>query len=153
MQAAAATLSPIPGFDPAAYAAALIARFGNPAIRHLCLQIAADGSQKLPPRILAPAAHALDKGGDAAAFALAFAAWVRFLQARADTGAALVPADPLADALTKAAAGAAPVAALAKVLGLGDNAPFTAPAWCALVETRLAALQSQGVLGLAVTLA
>lgn len=45
-------LLPTPGFDPAACAADLMRRFGNPAIGHLCPQIAADGSQKLPPRIL-----------------------------------------------------------------------------------------------------
>lgn len=35
-----------------AYRTALVARFANPAIRHLLAQIAADGSQKLPVRIL-----------------------------------------------------------------------------------------------------
>jgi fructuronate reductase len=149
MRAAAATLPPIPGFDPAAYAADLIRRFENPAIRHLCLQIAADGSQKLPPRIFAPAAEALAKGQDAAAFALATAAWVRFLQGRSDAGATLAPSDPLVEPLSKAANSAAPVTALARVLGLQDRLPFTSVPWCVLVDTHLAALRDQGVLSVA----
>lgn len=153
MRAAAATLPPIPGFDPAAYAADLIRRFENPAIRHLCLQIATDGSQKLPPRIFAPAADALVQGEGAAAFALATAAWARFLQGCSDTGATLTPSDPLVEPLSAAATSAAPVVALARVLGLQDRLPFTSAPWCALVESRLSALRSQGVLTVAKDLA
>jgi fructuronate reductase len=149
MQAAAATLPAIPGFDPAAYAADLIRRFENPAIRHLCLQIAADGSQKLPPRIFSPAAEALARGEDAGAFALATAAWARFLQGRSDAGAILTPSDPLIEPLSMAAASATPVAALARALGLQDRLPFTSAPWCALVETRLAALRTQGIYNVA----
>jgi fructuronate reductase len=149
MRAAAATLPPIPGFDPAAYAADLIRRFENPGINHLCLQIAADGSQKMPPRIFVPAAEALAKEQDATAFAIATAAWARFLQGRADTGATLTPLDPLAEPLAAATASAMPVDALARVLGLQDRLPFTSAAWCSLVETQLAALRGEGVLNFA----
>jgi fructuronate reductase len=121
----------------------------KPTRDHLCLQIAADGSQKLPPRIFAPAAEALTCGKDAASFALATAAWARFLQGRADSGAALSPDDPLVAPLTAAATGADPVAALARVLGLQDRLPFTAAAWCALVTARLAALRTHGAKDLA----
>jgi fructuronate reductase len=43
---------PLPADDVAAYRAALLDRFENPAIRHALAQIAADGSQKIPVRIL-----------------------------------------------------------------------------------------------------
>ena len=43
---------PLPADEIAAYRAALLERFANPRIRHLLAQIAADGSQKLPIRIL-----------------------------------------------------------------------------------------------------
>jgi fructuronate reductase len=43
---------PLPEPDLAAYRAALIERFSNPRIRHTLAQIAADGSQKLPIRLL-----------------------------------------------------------------------------------------------------
>lgn len=153
MHAAAATLPEIPDFDPATYAADLVRRFENPAIRHLCQQIANDGSQKMPQRIFAPAAAALANGQDGAAFALATAAWIRFLQGRDDNGVTLTPIDPLADILTRAATSATPVAALAHTLGLQDRAPFTSAPWCALVDTRLASLQTKGVRGLAKELA
>ncbi len=149
MQAAAITVPPIPGFDPTVYAADLIHRFDNPAICHLCLQIAADGSQKLPPRILDPAADALANGQDAAVFALAVAAWARFLQGRGDDGVTLTRSDPLVEMLSTAANSASPVTALARVLGLQDRLPFTSASWCALVEARLDALRNKGVLSLA----
>src|SRR3546814_471388 len=50
---AEATLSPPPGLDVAAYRRDLMARFANPALMHRTRQIAMDGSQKLPQRLLA----------------------------------------------------------------------------------------------------
>jgi fructuronate reductase len=43
---------PLPASDLAQYRAALLTRFANPRIRHQLAQIAADGSQKLPVRVL-----------------------------------------------------------------------------------------------------
>jgi fructuronate reductase len=43
---------PLPATDLVAYRAALLARFANPRIRHTLAQIAADGSQKVPIRVL-----------------------------------------------------------------------------------------------------
>jgi fructuronate reductase len=48
----AARYVPLPAADLAAYRAALLERFANPRIRHTLAQIAADGSQKLPIRVL-----------------------------------------------------------------------------------------------------
>lgn len=76
LQAAAGTLAPVPGVDPRDYAAALMARFGNRAIAHRLEQIAMDGTQKLPPRILAPAAEVLARGGDTDSFARITAGWI-----------------------------------------------------------------------------
>lgn len=87
MAGAARTLPPGP--DSAAYAEALMRRFANPAIDHRLLQIATDGSQKLPQRLLAPAAE-----GAGAAHAFAVAAWLVFLGGRAEDGAALPLDDP-----------------------------------------------------------
>ncbi|MDR8241074.1 fructuronate reductase, partial [Acinetobacter baumannii] len=42
----------ITGVDLLAYADSLIARFSNPALKHRTWQIAMDGSQKLPQRML-----------------------------------------------------------------------------------------------------
>jgi fructuronate reductase len=46
------SFTPPEGVDLATYAEALLDRFRNPAIHHLTWQIAMDGSQKLPQRIL-----------------------------------------------------------------------------------------------------
>ncbi len=78
LAAAAATLGPVPGVDPSTYAEALLARFANPAIDHRTVQIAMDGTQKLPPRIFEPAAEVLARGGDAGSFALVTAAWMAY---------------------------------------------------------------------------
>jgi fructuronate reductase len=48
----AARYVPLPAADLAAYRAALLERFANPRIRHTLAQIAADGSQKVPIRVL-----------------------------------------------------------------------------------------------------
>ena len=55
MQSAVQTVSGIEPTVLAQYRIALLQRFDNPAIDHRCLQIATDGSQKLPQRILTPA--------------------------------------------------------------------------------------------------
>ncbi len=47
---------PLPAADVATYRTALQERFANPRIRHTLAQIAADGSQKLPIRVL-PVVH------------------------------------------------------------------------------------------------
>ena len=66
--------------EVAAYRDALLERFANPRIRHLLAQIAADGSQKLPIRILPVlrAERAAGRGPGAAAQVLA--AWVLHLR-------------------------------------------------------------------------
>ncbi len=52
MEDAAVTLAMPEGTDLAAYSASLLKRFSNPALRHRTWQIAMDGSQKLPQRLL-----------------------------------------------------------------------------------------------------
>jgi len=103
MQEMATTLQLTPGMDVAAYRRALVARFSNPALRHLTAQIAMDGSQKLPQRFFAPALDRLSAGRSARRIALGVAAWLRFLQGRAENGETLRVADPLAERLTTAA--------------------------------------------------
>ena len=53
---------PLPPEDIAAYRAALLERYANPRIRHLLRQIAADGSQKVPIRILPTVRAELARG-------------------------------------------------------------------------------------------
>jgi fructuronate reductase len=78
MNAATATLDPVPGIDLDAYADELMARFANKAIAHRTYQIAMDGTQKLPQRLLEPATEALAQGSQAETYAIAVAAWMRY---------------------------------------------------------------------------
>lgn len=104
------TLSPPPELDVAAYRQALMARFDNPALLHRTRQIAMDGSQKLPQRLLAPIEARLQKGESIHALSLAVAAWIRWQGAVDDLGGAYVVDDPLADTLAAAIAGRADAA-------------------------------------------
>ncbi len=63
MQEQAPTLSMPEGTDLNAYATLLIERFSNPSLRHRTWQIAMDGSQKLPQRLLDPVRLHLQNGG------------------------------------------------------------------------------------------
>jgi fructuronate reductase len=107
MQEAAATLQMPPQVDLAAYSRALMARFANPALQHQTTQIARDGSQKLPMRLFATAAARAACGLASPHIALAVAAWLRFLQGRADDGSLLPIEDPKKDMLLAAARRAA----------------------------------------------
>ncbi len=79
----------VPGMDLAAYTAQLEDRFRNPAMRHRLQQIAMDGSQKLPQRLLLPALERLRQGHMPSRIALTVAAWMRFLLRRDERGTQL----------------------------------------------------------------
>ncbi|WEV63864.1 mannitol dehydrogenase family protein [Bifidobacterium sp. ESL0732] len=63
----------------AEYRKQLLERFENPNIRHLLMQIASDGSEKLPVRIVPAAKKALKDGKSVVPAARAIAAWILFL--------------------------------------------------------------------------
>jgi fructuronate reductase len=98
------TLTAPRGLDLAKYAEAILARFRNPEIRHYLAQIAWDGTQKLPFRILGTLTEALEAGRSIERLAIPLAAWMRFVALRAKTGEAIT--DPLADALSEIGVGA-----------------------------------------------
>jgi len=93
---AATTLSPPAGLDVPAYRAALMQRFANSALNHRTRQIAMDGSQKLPQRLLAPIIVRLERNQKVETLALAVAAWMRWQEGRDDSGTPYVVDDPLA---------------------------------------------------------
>ena len=95
------TLAVPRGFDLVAYKASLLDRFANPALRHRTTQIAMDGSQKLPQRLLGTVRDRLAAGAEPRWAALAVAAWMRYVWAGApDGGGAPLPLDdPLRDRL------------------------------------------------------
>jgi fructuronate reductase len=93
----APTLGATTGLDVPAYIAAVLKRFRNPAIVHKLSQIAWDGSQKLPFRILETTADALAAGRPLERLAVPIAAWMRFIERRDAEGVEIV--DPLAPRL------------------------------------------------------
>jgi len=73
---AAATLEPASGIDTVAYAGSLLDRFANSALQHKLMQIAMDGSQKIPQRWLEPLAINQAAGRSSPATLQALAAWI-----------------------------------------------------------------------------
>jgi len=82
--------------DLGGYRDALARRFVNPALPHRTKQIAMDGSQKLPQRLLGTVRDNLASGRPIARLALAVAAWMRYVGGRDESGRAIDVADPLA---------------------------------------------------------
>lgn len=157
MEAAAATLPAIPGADLPGYAEELATRFKNPSIAHATRHIAMDGTQKLPQRILAPAALALEAGGPLRPFVFAAAAWMRWCLGVEDgpegplTGAAYALNDPreqeIRDALERAEGAEAVAAALMALPDLFPAALTASAIWRAAVADALAAMIAEGVRG------
>ncbi len=124
MREVATTLYVPASVDMPAYCRALLARFANPALRHRTAQIAMDGSQKLPQRLFAPALARVRVGQDVPRIALGIAAWLRFLQGRADDRSTLHVDDPKAETLTRAARAAGDPRALCDaILAIRDVVP------------------------------
>lgn len=94
---AAPTIDAAPGQDLPAYADALLARFANPALHHRLIQIAMDGSQKIPQRWLETLAWHQARGRRCPALEQAVAAWIAFLRSGQPVE------DPLAGKLRDAA--------------------------------------------------
>lgn len=117
----APTVSQPEGEDLTAYCAALLVRYQNPAIRHRTWQIAMDGSQKLPQRILATIADTLAAGRVPHGLCLAVAAWMRYVGGVDESGQPIDVRDPLAERL-RAASHSAPDAAgkVAALLAIRD---------------------------------
>lgn len=108
----------LPAADLAAYREALLHRFANPRIRHELAQIAADGSQKLPARILPVLRRERERGRPPAAAVSALAGWIAHLRGAgapiADVRAgelARLAAGPLADAIPRTLAALDPALA------------------------------------------
>lgn len=85
------------GPEPSAYSADILARFRNPGIVHRLSQIAMDGSQKLPVRIVASMAEAIAAGRKVDRLGTVLGAWFRFAVREAAAGRTLQ--DPLGEAM------------------------------------------------------
>ncbi len=93
---AAETLGPAEGLDVLAYRQSLLERFRNPALNHRLRQIAMDGSQKLPQRLLNTIRDRVRRGDDSPALVLGVAGWIHWLSGTDDIGGMHAIDDPLA---------------------------------------------------------
>ncbi|UIJ72503.1 mannitol dehydrogenase family protein [Aurantimonas sp. HBX-1] len=112
----------VPGADLGAYRDALIRRFNNPALKHRTWQIAMDGSQKLPQRLLGTVRDRLAAGAPVDRLALGVAAWMRYVTGTDEKGTAIDVRDPMADRLKAIGAAA------------GRDAPRLAAAYLGVEE-------------------
>jgi fructuronate reductase len=92
----APSFTPPPGVSVVEYGESALERFANPVIAHRTLQVAMDGSQKLPQRVLHTMMDRRAAGASPYWVALVVAAWMRFVQGRSDDGRSLPLDDPLA---------------------------------------------------------
>ncbi|EPL4526236.1 mannitol dehydrogenase family protein [Enterobacter asburiae] len=83
--------------DLTAYADSLLERFANPALQHRTWQIAMDGSQKLPQRMLDGIRVHLERKTPWSLLALGVAGWIRYVSGTDDRGNAIDVRDPLSD--------------------------------------------------------
>ncbi|CAH5666319.1 fructuronate reductase [Enterobacter mori] len=83
--------------DLTAYADSLIDRFANPALQHRTWQIAMDGSQKLPQRMLDGIRVHLERKSAWPLLALGVAGWIRYVSGTDERGDAIDVRDPLSD--------------------------------------------------------
>ncbi|AFL50138.1 fructuronate reductase [Sinorhizobium fredii] len=88
------TLPPLQGFDLAAYRSDLLRRFRNPKLRHRTWQIAMDGSQKLPQRLLGTIRDRSMAGAGYERLALGVAAWMRYARGLDEAGNPIDVRDP-----------------------------------------------------------
>ena len=85
----------VKGVDLAHYADLLIERYSNPALRHRTWQIAMDGSQKLPQRMLDSVRWHLAHQSSFDLLALGVAGWMRYVGGVDEQGNAIEVCDPL----------------------------------------------------------
>jgi fructuronate reductase len=121
------------GVDPIAYGESVLTRFANTALPHTTIQIAADGSQKIGPRLLSTISARAAEGATARWAALGIAGWALHVVDPVDAASHPVElADPRADELQAMAAGL-PVAEAVRRLAndpsvtgdLANNTEFT----------------------------
>lgn len=145
---------PMPRAELEAYRDALLARFANPALRHRTWQIAMDGSQKLPQRLLGTIRARLAAGQSYSRLALGVAAWMRYVTGIDETGAPIDVKDPFAARLRSIADAAGPDAErlatglLAVTEIFGADLPAN-PDFRSTVTTHLRSLFERGALATA----
>jgi len=135
-------LQPSP-IDLSRYAQETFDRFRNPAIHHLLSQIAWDGSQKIPYRLLDTIMEARASGRPIERLAVPIAGWILFLERQARAGVTII--DPLAETLTARASSDEPVAAVLALREVFPERLAFDPAFRKAVEGAAKRLRRGGV--------
>jgi len=98
------TIPPPEGVDLVEYGDRVLERYTNAELRHTTVQIAMDGSQKLPQRLVGPALDAINAGRRPHAVTVGVAGWMSFVALGRDRAGTELPLnDPLADRLAQGA--------------------------------------------------
>ena len=84
-------------FDANAYCQSLIKRFSNPSLNHRLQQIAIDGSEKIPVRILAPINELLKAEKDTSQLTETVATWIHYQRGKTFKGGKLIVEDPMSE--------------------------------------------------------
>lgn len=143
-----------PAWQPRAlaYVRDLMPRFANPSLAHRTLQIASDGSQKLPLRWWPTLRERLNRGQSVEGVAIGTAAWIRYLHGVTRAGLGYEVVDPIAGSLCRVVrdAGegcAAQVDALMSLPGVIDADLAADARWRAAVSRHLEGLMRHGSVG------
>ncbi|XHA15167.1 mannitol dehydrogenase family protein [Citrobacter farmeri] len=146
MNEQAPTLS-ITGVDLTGYAQSLIERFANPALKHKTWQIAMDGSQKLPQRMLAGIRLHLARESAWPLLALGVAGWMRYVSGIDDAGSTIDVRDPLSDKIRSIVAASHEDQRVVALLSLqevfGNDLPHN-PAFVQAIETAWQRIAQRG---------
>ncbi|AOR64064.1 mannitol dehydrogenase family protein [Pectobacterium wasabiae] len=137
------------GVDLAAYADALLDRYRNRALKHRTWQIAMDGSQKLPQRMLDSIRWHLAQGSRFDALSLGVAGWMRYVGGIDEQGQPIEISDPLKEAIAETVQnsmeGESRVAALLTLTAIfGEDLPKD-PVFVEAVTQHYLALLEKGV--------
>lgn len=137
--------------DWAAYRDALIARFGNPQLRHSVHQIATDSTLKIPQRWVPVAVLRRARGLTVSRLVFCTAVFMRWATGVNEQGVSYSLNDPIAgkiEALVKSAAGdtKATVRALASLTEIWGDTLAADAEWWGDVEAALARINALGVL-------
>ncbi|MCV0424793.1 MAG: mannitol dehydrogenase family protein [Roseibium sp.] len=143
------TLEVPEGVEVSRYADSLINRFSNTALHHKTTQIASDGSQKLPQRLLDSIRRHLETGHPWPLSALAVAGWMLYCRGVSEAGDPLPVNDPLAGQYADFAADSDGPDYVRKMLSLspvfGRDFPGS-PAFADAVQGAFERLRKDGVL-------
>lgn len=127
--------------DLTAYADSLIDRFANPALQHRTWQIAMDGSQKLPQRMLDGIRVHLERHTAWPLLALGVAGWMRYVSGTDDQGNAIDVRDPLSEKIRGIVSTSSEADRVTALLGLSEIFGHDLPQTPAFVDAIVQAYQ------------